>query len=86
MCRPWSGGWRPCASGRPTCAAAELKKAKVVLSLAQEAEWLPLLQQRQQALRLLTQQLATQDRALNQLVYALYGLTKPEIALAEGPA
>ena len=66
--------------------AAELKKAKVVLTLAQEAEWLPLLQQRQQALRLLTQQLATQDRALDQRVYTLYGLTPAEIALVEGPA
>ena len=63
--------------------AAELKKAKVVLTLAQEAEWLPLLQQRQQALRTLTAQAATQDRALDQLVYTLYGLTKSEIALVE---
>ena len=58
----------------------------MVFTLAQEAEWLPLLQQRQQALRLLTQQLATQDRALDQRVYTLYGLTPAEIALFEGRA
>lgn len=60
---------------------AELKKAKVVLTLAQRAEWLPLFQQRQAQVRALAEKLAAQDAALDKRVYALYQLTPAEEAL-----
>ena len=60
---------------RTPFAPKELKKAKVALTLAQRAEWLPLFQQRQ------AQVLAAQDAALDKRVYALHRLTPAEEAL-----
>ncbi len=66
--KPWSTALQK-ALGRP-------------LMLAEKGEWLPHYTQQQQAQR--RQHLAARDAQLDQLVYALYGLSAAEIALVEG--
>lgn len=61
----------------------ELQKAKVKLSLAEEAEWMTYFNQQKQQVQALQAQIDTLDREIDQLVYDLYGLTEEEIAVVE---
>ncbi|ESU27073.1 Type I restriction-modification system, DNA-methyltransferase subunit [Flavobacterium limnosediminis JC2902] len=61
----------------------ELAKKKIKLSLAQEAEWEDyFMRERKQALDLKAQIDAT-DKAIDAMVYELYGLTEEEILIVE---
>ena len=68
--KPWSTALQK-ALGRP-------------LTLAEKGEWLPHYTQHQQQQAQRRQHLAARDTQLDQLVYALYGLSAAEIALVEG--
>ena len=61
----------------------ELAKKKIKLSLSQEAEWEDYFSQEQQKAVVLKQQIDTTDKEIDQMVYALYGLTEEEIAIVE---
>ena len=61
----------------------ELGKKKIKLSLSQEAEWEDYFSQEQQKAVALKQQIDTTDKEIDQMVYALYGLTEEEIAIVE---
>lgn len=62
----------------------ELKKAKVKLSLGQEAEWMAYFnEQRAKALDLQSE-INRLDAEIDALVYELYGLTEEEIRIVEG--
>ena len=62
----------------------ELGKKKVVLSLVEEAEWEDyFLQESKKALDLKSQ-IDQTDKEIDQMVYALYGLTEEEIRIMEG--
>ena len=63
---------------------AELKKAKVSLSLAEEAEWLPYFTEQRAKAQALQARIEKTDTEIDALVYQLYGLTEEEIALVEG--
>lgn len=63
---------------------AELKKAKVSLSLAEEAEWLPYFTEQKAKAQALQAQIEKTDAAIDALVYQLYGLTEEEIKVVEG--
>lgn len=62
---------------------AELGKKKVKLSLTDEAEWESYFAQEADKALVLKNQLETTDREIDQLVYALYGLTEEEISIVE---
>jgi len=63
---------------------AELDKKKVKLSLSEEAEWEDyFLQESKKALELKAK-IETTDKEIDQMVYALYGLTEEEIKIVEG--
>ena len=62
----------------------ELHKAKVSLSLAEEAEWLGYFTEQQAKAHALQAQINKTDREIDALVYELYGLTEEEIAVVEG--
>ena len=68
--KPWSTALQK-ALGRP-------------LTLAEKGEWLPHYTQHQQQQAQRRQHLAARDAQLDQLVYALYGLSAAEIALVGG--
>ena len=61
----------------------ELAKKKVKLSLSEEAEWEEYFTQEAQKARALKTQIEATDKAIDQLVYALYNLTEAEIQLVE---
>lgn len=63
---------------------AELKKAKVSLSLAEEAEWLSYFTEQKAKAQALQAQIEKTDAAIDALVYQLYGLTEEEIKVVEG--
>lgn len=61
----------------------ELGKKKIKLSLSQEAEWENYFNQEQQKALALKQQIDTTDKEIDQMVYALNGLTEEEIEIME---
>ncbi|EIJ41549.1 type I restriction-modification system methyltransferase subunit [Beggiatoa alba B18LD] len=61
----------------------ELTKANVKLSLAQKSDWMDYFNQQKQQALILKQEIEQTDKAIDQLVYALYGLTTEEIQLVE---
>ena len=61
----------------------ELQKKKVVLSLAQKAEWEGYFLEEQQKAVALKTQIDHTDQEIDAMVYALYGLTEAEIAIVE---
>jgi type I restriction-modification system DNA methylase subunit len=63
---------------------AELKKVKVQLTLAEEAEWLGYFTTEKTKAQALQAQIAKTDKEIDALVYQLYGLTAEEIAVVEG--
>ena len=61
----------------------ELRKKKIRLSLAQEAEWEDYFREEKEKAAAIAQQIAATDREIDQMVYALYGLTDEEINIVE---
>lgn len=62
----------------------ELKKAKVKLSLAEEAEWMAYFNEQKARVQALQADIDRIDREIDALVYELYGLTEEEIRIVEG--
>jgi len=62
----------------------ELEKSKVKLSLSQKAEWEDYFVQEQKKALDIKHQIDTTDKEIDQMVYALYGLTEEEIKIVEG--
>ena len=61
----------------------ELKKAKMQLSLAEEAEWMSYFNTEKQKAQALKTQIAQTDKEIDRMVYELYGLTEEEIKIVE---
>ena len=61
----------------------ELKKKKIKLSLAEEADWEDYFLTEQPKATSLEHRMQTLDATIDQMVYALYGLTADEIAIVE---
>lgn len=62
----------------------ELKKAKVHLSLSEEAEWRAYFNEQKAKVQALQADIDRLEREIDALVYGLYGLTKEEIRMVEG--
>jgi hypothetical protein len=62
----------------------ELKKAKVVLKLSEEAEWMAYFNEQKQKALALQSEITRIDAEIDQLVYELYGLSEEEIRIVEG--
>ncbi|MCF8372215.1 MAG: hypothetical protein K9H64_11375 [Bacteroidales bacterium] len=60
-----------------------LKKALVQLSLSEEAEWMQYFNEQKQKVQTLKAEIARVDTEIDQMVYALYGLTEEEIKIVE---
>ena len=63
---------------------AELKKQKVILSLAQQDEWEDYFNQYKAECNALTAQITATDNEINQKVYELYGLDDDDVKVIEG--
>jgi hypothetical protein len=61
----------------------ELKKAKVQLSLSDEAEWMQYFNEQKQKAQELKAEIEKTDKQIDGLVYELYGLTEEEIKIVE---
>ena len=61
----------------------ELKKAKVQLSLSEEAEWMQYFNEQKQKAQTLKTEIDKTDKEINRMVYELYNLTEEEIAIVE---
>ncbi len=61
----------------------ELGKKKIKLTLAQEAEWEDYFEQEKKKALELKAKIDATDKEIDQMVYALYGLTAEEIAIVE---
>lgn len=62
----------------------ELKKAKVQLSLSEEAEWMQYFNEQKQKAQALKSEINRVDGEIDKMVYQLYGLTEEEIKIVEG--
>ena len=62
----------------------ELKKKKVKLSLSEEAEWEDYFETEKAKAQTIQSEIDKTDKEIDQMVYALYGLTEEEIAIVEG--
>lgn len=62
----------------------ELRKAKVKLSLSEEAEWMAYFNEQKAMALALKADITRLDRKIDALVYELYGLTEEEIRIVEG--
>ncbi len=62
----------------------ELKKAKVQLSLSEEAEWMQYFNEQKQRAQTLKTEINRIDAQIDKMVYELYGLTDEEIKIVEG--
>lgn len=62
----------------------ELRKAKVTLGLAEEAEWMKYFNEQKQKAEQLKTEISRIDKEIDQVVYELYGLTEEEIKVVEG--
>lgn len=62
----------------------ELDKAKISLSLAQKSEWMQHFEAEKAKALALKAEIDRLDAEIDQMVYALYGLTPDEIAIVEG--
>lgn len=61
----------------------ELQKAKVKLSLSEQAEWMQYFNEQKQKAQTLKAEIDKTDKEIDQLVYELYGLTEEEIKIVE---
>jgi hypothetical protein len=62
----------------------ELQKAKVQLSLSQEAEWMQYFNEQKQKAQTLKAEIEKTDKEIDKMVYQLYGLSEEEIIIVEG--
>jgi len=62
----------------------ELTKAKVKLSLSEEAEWMAYFNEQKSIAQALQAEITRLEREIDALVYELYGLTEEEIGIVEG--
>ncbi len=62
----------------------ELTKAKVKMSLSEEAEWMAYFKEQKEKALALQSDITRLDREIDHLVYELYGLTEEEIRIVEG--
>ncbi len=62
----------------------ELQKAKIKLSLSQEAEWMQYFNEQKQKALTIKSAIEKTDREIDLMVYQLYGLTDEEIKIVEG--
>jgi len=62
----------------------ELKKAKVQLSLSEEAEWMQYFNEQKQKAQALKAEIDKTDKEIDKMVYELYGLSEEEIKIVEG--
>ncbi|MEZ5199116.1 MAG: N-6 DNA methylase [Bacteroidales bacterium] len=62
---------------------SELKKAKIQLSLSEEAEWMQYFNEQKQKALILKSEIDRIDREIDMMVYELYGLTEEEIKIVE---
>ncbi len=61
----------------------ELKKAKMQLSLSQEAEWMQYFNEQKQKAQTLKAEIEKTDKEIDKMVYQLYGLSEEEIKIVE---
>lgn len=61
----------------------ELKKAKVQMSLSEEAEWMHYFNEQKQKAQAIKTEIEKTDREIDLMVYELYGLTEEEIGIVE---
>jgi hypothetical protein len=61
----------------------EVKKAKVKLTLSEEAEWMQYFNEQKQKAQSLKAEIDKTDREIDRMVYELYGLTEEEIKIVE---
>jgi hypothetical protein len=61
----------------------ELKKAKVKLSLSEEAEWMEYFNEQKQKAQAIKVEIDCTDKEIDQMVYELYELTEEEIKIVE---
>ena len=62
----------------------ELKKAKVKISLSEEAERMQYFNEQKQKAQTLKSEIDKTDNEIDRMVYELYGLTEEEIEIVEG--
>ena len=62
----------------------ELKKAKVKISLSEEAEWMQYFNEQKQKAQTLKSEIDKTDNEIDRMVYELYGLTEEEVEIVEG--
>ncbi len=61
----------------------ELQKAKIKLSLSEEAEWMNYFSEQKEKAQTLKSEIEKTDREIDRMVYELYGLTEDEIKIVE---
>lgn len=61
----------------------ELKKAKIKLSLAEEAEWMQYFNEEKIKAQTIKSEIEKTDKEIDRMVYELYGLSEEEIAIVE---
>ncbi len=62
----------------------ELKKKKITLTLKDQDEWEEYFGTYQKELLEIKAQIDTTDKQIDEMVYALYGLSEDEVAVVEG--
>lgn len=62
----------------------EISKQKIKLTLSEEAEWAEYFDQEKRKALEMQSKIADTDKEIDQMVYALYGLTEEEIGIVEG--
>ena len=62
----------------------ELDKQKIKLTLPQQAEWMQYFEAEKAKANAIQQLISATDKEIDDLVYALYGLTEQEIKIVEG--
>ena len=61
----------------------EMQKAKIKLTLSEEAEWMHYFNEQKQKAQTLKSEIVKTDREIDRMVYELYGLTEEEIGIVE---
>lgn len=63
---------------------SELKKAKIMIGLSEEAEWSQYFNEQKEKAQNLKTEINKTDNEIDKMVYELYGLTEEEIKIVEG--
>jgi len=61
----------------------ELKKAKIILGLSEEAEWMQYFNEQKEKVQSIKSEIEKTNKQIDQMVYELYGLTEKEIKIVE---